>query len=158
MIQLDIRSRTINPTTPKNLRLLTTPTPAPTPQPWLWPATTLVQITYYTSPNYVDHPQVNVHWIHCIEYSFTVQDFRATWACPEKFHCTEYTFYIPDLWATCACPEKQLQCNFSLYWNIFIIQDFWATCAYPENRVGSENFQAGGDGSHPTASASCAYV
>jgi len=25
------------------------------------PVTTLVQITHYTSPNYTDHPQVNIH-------------------------------------------------------------------------------------------------
>jgi len=28
-------------------------------------------------------------------------------ACPENFHCTEYTFCIQDFWSTCACPEKQ---------------------------------------------------
>jgi len=38
----------------------------------LSPVTTLVQITQCTSPNYTDHPQVN---IHCIENIFTVQDF-----------------------------------------------------------------------------------
>jgi len=27
--------------------------------------------------------------------------------CPEIFHCIEYTFYIQEFWATCACPEKQ---------------------------------------------------
>ena len=62
-----------------------------------------------------------MHWIHCIENIFTVQDFWATCACPEKqfplkfftivcpeiFHCIEHTFYIQDFWATCACPEKQ---------------------------------------------------
>jgi len=97
---------------------------------------TLVQITNYTSPNCADRPQVN---IHCIENLFTVHDF----------------------WATCACPEKtKLPWNFSLYWiyflhsgflsnfvlalktefplkiftvlNIFFtIQDFWATLCLP---------------------------
>ena len=82
---------------------------------------------------------MNIHWLHCIEHFFNVQDF----------------------WATCACLEKQrLPWNFSLYWmwflyskflrnlrlhrkqsvpwihyieyTFFIIQDFWATCACPE--------------------------
>ena len=36
---------------------------------------------------------------HCIEYTFYIQDFWATWACPEKqscpgiFHCIECIFY-----------------------------------------------------------------
>ena len=59
----------------------------------LWPITTLLQITHYTRPNYTDRPQMN---IHCIEKFFTVHDFWATCACPEKkqscpenFHCSE---------------------------------------------------------------------
>jgi len=70
----------------------------------------LVQITHYTSPNYTDHPQVNMHWIHCIENIFTVQDF----------------------WATCTCHEKQ-SClkNFTALNIFFIIQDFWATLRSP---------------------------
>ena len=32
----------------------------------------------------------------------------------------EYTFYIQNYWATCACPEKQsLPWNFSLYSSFF---------------------------------------
>ena len=59
---------------------------------------TLVQITHDTCPNCADHPQVNIHWINCIENFFTVQDF----------------------WATRACPEKQSSpWNFSLYWIYF---------------------------------------
>jgi len=90
----------------------------------LQPVTTLVQITYHTSPNNTDHYQVNIHWIHFIENFFTVQYFLATCACPEKqsvpwIHCIEHIF--------------------------FIIQDFWSTCACPENRVCPENFQARGD-------------
>ena len=27
--------------------------------------------------------------------------------CPENCHCIEYSFQIQDFWATCACPEKQ---------------------------------------------------
>jgi len=71
---------------------------------------------------------------------FIIQDFSATWACPEKhelpwIHCIECIFFIiQDFWATCACLEKhELSWYFSLYWNIFVIQDFWATCACPEN-------------------------
>jgi len=37
-------------------------------------------------------------------------------SCPEIFHCVEYTFCIQNFWATCACPEEQLHWNFSLYW------------------------------------------
>jgi len=47
--------------------------------------TTLVQITHHISPNYTDHPQVNIHWIHCIGNFFTVQDFWTTCACPDIF-------------------------------------------------------------------------
>ena len=47
---------------------------------------TLVQIAHYTSPNYTNHPQVN---IHCIENMFTVQDFWGTCACPENGFCSE---------------------------------------------------------------------
>ena len=36
-----------------------------------------------------------IHWIHCVENIFTVQDFWAIWACmknrfPVNFHCIEY--------------------------------------------------------------------
>ena len=71
----------------------------------------MVQITHYTSPNYTDHPQVN---IHCIENFFTVHDFWAICACPEKnrvalkiFTVLNISFAIQDFWTTCACPEKQ---------------------------------------------------
>ena len=61
---------------------------------------TLVQITNYTSPNCTDLPQVN---IPCIENLFTVHDF----------------------WATCACPEKtELPWKFSLYWIYFLHSGF----------------------------------
>jgi len=78
----------------------------------------LVQITHYTTPNYTDHPQVNTHWIDCIENVFTVQDFWATCACPEIFHCIEYIFYHSGFfWTTLCLPWKQiLPWNFSLYW------------------------------------------
>ena len=79
-------------------------------------------------------------------------------------HCIENFFTVQDFWATCACPEKQsLPWKFSLYWiyflsfrifeqlafslknrvalkfltvlNHFYDSGFWATCACPENRV-----------------------
>jgi len=77
---------------------------------------TLVQITNYTSPNCTERPQVN---INCIENFFTVHNF----------------------WATCACPEKtELPWNFSLYWIYFLHSGFLTTCACPENRVSPEIF------------------
>ena len=81
-----------------------------------------------------------------MEYTFSIQNFWETCACPEKqswpviFHCIEYTFYIQDFLATCACPEKQ-SCA-GIYHCIeiyFIIQDFWATRACPEKQL-SWNF------------------
>ena len=128
----------------------------------------MVRITHYTSPNLTDNPQVNIHWIQCIEHYFTVQDFWATctcpenflcieyifyhsgflgnlrlpWktVCPENFNCIEYTFFIQDFWATCTCTEKQ-----SVLWIhcieyiAFIIQDFWLTCTCPGKQL-SWNF------------------
>jgi len=56
-------------------------------------------------------------------------------SCPGNFHCSEYTFYIQDFWATCACPEKNrvpwIHCTEYLF---FIIRDFWATCTCPEKQ------------------------
>ena len=84
------------------------------------PIMTLVQITNYTGPNCTDQPQVN---IHCIENFFTVHDFWATCACPEKkscpgiFHCIEYTFYMQNFWAICMRLhwKTELPWYFSLY-------------------------------------------
>jgi len=75
----------------------------------------LVHITHYTSPNYMDHPQVNIPWIHCrpIANFFTVQDFWATYAFPEKqslpwsFHSVVNVFFtIKDFWTTLRFPWK----------------------------------------------------
>jgi len=75
-----------------------------------------VLITHYTSPNYTDRPQVN---IHCIDKFFTVYDF----------------------WATCACPEKnRIPLKFSLLWICFLHSGFLTTCACLENRVSPEIF------------------
>ena len=78
---------------------------------------TLVQITNYTSPNSTDRPQVN---IHCIENFFTVHDF----------------------WATCACPEKtELTWKFSLYWIYFLHSEFLSNFVLAlKNRVALEFF------------------
>ena len=72
--------------------------------------TTLVQITNYTSPNYTDRPQVN---IHCIEIfsQFTIFE-QLVLALKTELPWKNslywiHTFYIPEFWATCACPEKQ---------------------------------------------------
>ena len=32
--------------------------------------------------------------------------------CPEILHSIEYTFYIQDFWATCACPENRVALEF----------------------------------------------
>ena len=78
-----------------------------------WKVQTLVQITHCTSPNYTDHPEVN---IHCIENFFTVHDFWATCACPENFHCIEYAFTL-RIFNNLRLPWKQsFPWNFSLYW------------------------------------------
>ena len=39
---------------------------------------------------------------------------------PEIFHCTGYTFYIQDFWTTCACPENRL-CPEFIVLNIYFL-------------------------------------
>jgi len=78
---------------------------------------------------------------------------------PWNFHCIEYVFFIiQDFWATWACPEKQSRPGIfhSIEYVFFIIQDFWATSGCPENRVCPENFQARGAAARPDP-ASYAY-
>ena len=104
---------------------------------------------------------------HCTEYTFYIQDFWATSACPEtecpeilafrifeqlalalkkrvcpeNFHCVECTFHIQDFWATCACPENRVCPEiFHCIEYTFCIQDFWATCACPEKQSVPWNF------------------
>jgi len=92
----------------------------------LWPITTLLQITNYTSPNYTDRPQMN---IHCIEKFFTVHDFWATCACPEKNRVALKIFTVANnvLFAFRICNNFRLTCkqsfpwNFSLYWIYFLL-------------------------------------
>ena len=69
---------------------------------------------------------------------FSIQDFWATCACPEKqsvpwIHCIEYIFFIiQDFRATCACLEKhELPWNISLYWNIFYHSGFLSNLCLP---------------------------
>jgi len=102
----------------------------------------VVEITHYTSPNYTDQPQVNIHWIQRIENFFIVQDVSAICGCTEKqscpgiFHSVEYIFRHSGFLSNFALVLKtELPWNFSLYWIYLYIQDFWATCACPENRV-----------------------
>jgi len=40
--------------------------------------------------------------------------------CLEIFHCIEYTFYIQDFWATCACPEDRVALEFFTVFNYFL--------------------------------------
>jgi len=90
----------------------------------------------YTGPNYTDHSQVNIHWIHCIN----VQDFWATLRLPWKTEFALKFFTTLNIFFTERIFEQKAKCALnSLYWMyIFIVQDFWTTCACPES------FQAGG--------------
>jgi len=106
---------------------------------------TLVQITNYTSPNCTERPQVN---IHCIEHFFTVHDFWATCACPEK---TELPWKFSLYWiyfvhagflTTCACPEQSWPVIFHCIEYTFYMQEFWATCIrLPWKTEGAPNSQ-----------------
>ena len=82
--------------------------------------------------------EVPLQFFTVLNIFFTIQDFWATRACPEKqscpeiLHCIEYTFYILEFGATCACPEKQrVSWIDSTKYIFFIIQGFLATCACP---------------------------
>ena len=108
----------------------------------------MVQITHYTRPNYTDHPQVTIHWIHCIENIFTVQDFEQLAlvlkkkVCPEMFHCIEYIFYHSGFLSNfCACLEKQsLPWNVSLYWIYFLHSGFLRNLRLPWKTECALNF------------------
>jgi len=71
-------------------------------------------------------------WIHSTECIFCIiHDFCATCACPEKqscpgiLHCIEYTFYIQEFWTACAylknraCPEFTVLNIYFLLFRIF---------------------------------------
>jgi len=110
----------------------------------------LVQITHYTSSNYADHPQVNIHWIHCIENIFNVQYFWTTLRLPWKqsvpwIHCIEYIFFIIQNFEQIPLALKNRVCAeiFHCIEIFFIFQEFLAICACPENIVCPEFFEPG---------------
>jgi len=56
-------------------------------------------------------------------------------------HCIETFFTVHDFQATCACPEKtELPWKFLLYWIYILHSGFLTTCACPENRVSPQIF------------------
>ena len=67
-----------------------------------------------------------------------LNNLRLPWkqSCPEHFHCIEYSFHIQDFWATCACPEKQsvpwIHC---IEYIFFIIQNFEQPALALKNRI-----------------------
>ena len=76
--------------------------------------------TDYTNPNYADHPRVNMHWIHCIEYISYQSGFLSNSALalenrvhPENFHCIEI-FFLPS--GFLRLPWKTECALNSLYW------------------------------------------
>jgi len=74
------------------------------------PIMTLVQITNYTSPNYTDRLQVN---IHCIENFFTVRflsNLRLPWKnrVALKFFTVLNIRFTLRILTTCACPENRV--------------------------------------------------
>ena len=74
------------------------------------------QSHYNQSTNYTDRPQVN---IHCIENFFTVRDF----------------------WATSACPEKtELPWIFSMSWIYFLRLGFLSNFAFALKNRGCREF------------------
>jgi len=87
---------------------------------------------------------------HSIQYSFYIQDFWATWACPEKqsvpwIHCIEYIFLSFRILNKPALALKNRICPeiFHCIEIFFIFQYFWATWSCPENRVCPEFFKLG---------------
>ena len=110
---------------------------------WLpTPECVMVQITHYTRLNYTNHPQVNIHWIHCIQNFSTFKIFTQLTlslknrVCPEIFHCIEYIFYHSGCLSNFALAvrKQSMPWNFSLCWINFFILDIRATCAWPEKQ------------------------
>ena len=46
------------------------------------------------------------------KYFFIIQDFWATYVCPENFHCIEYTFYIQDFWQLALALKNRVALKF----------------------------------------------
>jgi len=95
---------------------------------------------------------------HSIEYSFYIQDFWATWSCPEKqsvpwIHCIEYIFLSFRILNKPALALKNRICPeiFHRIEIFFIFQYFWATWSCPENRVCPEFFKLGVGRPPPTS-------
>ena len=69
-----------------------------------------------------------------------IQEFWATWACPEKlscpeiFRCMEYTFTFRIFEQLALALKNRVALMFSLYGMYFYILNFWATCAGPEKQ------------------------
>ena len=100
------------------------------------------------SPNNTDHPEVNMHWIHCIENFFHRSGFLSNLRLPLKPELTwkfslywKYflSFRIFEQLALAlknrVCPEIFHSIEYTFY-----IQDFWATCVCPKNQSCPENF------------------
>ena len=93
-----------------------------------------------------------VPWIHYIECVFYYSGFLSNLRCPEIFRCIEYIFYYSVVLSNLRLPWKQ-SCPgiFHCIEIYFVIQDFWGTCGCPENRVCPEIFQARGGGRPPAS-------
>ena len=94
---------------------------------WSWLQTTIAQNTRIAPSEYI------LHWkfFHSSRFLSNLRLARKQ-SCPGIFHCIEYTFYIQDFWATCACPENRV-CpgNFSLYWIYFLHSGFLSNLSLP---------------------------
>ena len=81
---------------------------------------------------------MSINWMHSIENFFTVQDFWATCACPEKqslsWNFSLYWMYFLHsgfLSNFCLTWKTELPWNFSLYWNIFHHSGFLSNLCIP---------------------------
>ena len=104
---------------------------------WSWLHTTLAQIT-----------RIAPKWIYTVLKSFfTVHDFWATCACPEKNRVALKIFTVVDIlfifriFNNLRLPWKQsFSWNFSLYWIYFYYSGFLSNCPRPEKQSCPEIF------------------
>ena len=49
----------------------------------------------------------SLYWIYFLPFKIFEQlcAYPENQSLPGNFHCIQYTFYIQEFWATCACPE-----------------------------------------------------